>query len=266
MPQHTNPTEQLAFLRTVASSSPRLVWYGTDGRVELSGRVFDNWVAKTANLLVDELDAVRGTRVAMHLPTHWKAVVWAYATWQAGGVLVLPRTPDGGSGTSDGTSDGSGDIDGDILVTSSARPPLEAPLMLVPVALGALALRWPGELPRGAVDYAAEVRSYGDVFPEEAPPRPGAVLVEAGNSGDSGTTGAPGPRRLSFADLSGGSDGAVPPSSVALLEPGCTVLRALEAAASVWGAEGTLILVDRDVQVTDQLLAGERVTARLAAR
>ncbi|MBG6217249.1 uncharacterized protein (TIGR03089 family) [Arthrobacter sp. CAN_A6] len=258
MPQHTNPTEQLAFLRTVASSSPRLVWYGTDGRVELSGRVFDNWVAKTANLLVDELDAVPGTRVAMHLPTHWKAVVWAYATWQAGGVLVLPSSPDGADGTSDG--------DGDILVTSSARAPLEAPRMLVPVALGALALRWPGELPLGAVDYAAEVRSHGDVFPEEAPPRPGTVLVEAGNQGDGGTAGAPGPRRLSFANLSGGSDEAVPPSTVALLEPGCTVLRALEAAASVWGTGGTLILVDRDVRVTDQLLAGERVTARLAAR
>ncbi|WP_049822470.1 TIGR03089 family protein [Arthrobacter sp. H41] len=258
MPQHTNPTEQLAFLRTVASSSPRLVWYGTDGRVELSGRVFDNWVAKTANLLVDELDAVRGTRVAVHLSNHWKAVVWAYAVWQAGGVVLLPRAPDDG--------------DGDIVVTSSARSPLEAPRILVPVALGALALRWPGELPRGAVDYAAEVRSHGDVFPEEAPPEPGTVLVEAGPAGDRGaaedrgTAGEAGSRRLSFADLSGGPEEAVPPATVALLEPGCTVLRALEAAASVWGAGGTLILMDRDVPVTDRILAGERVTVRLAAR
>lgn len=258
MPQHTDPTEQLAFLRTVASSSPRLVWYGIDGRVELSGRVFDNWVAKTANLLVDELDAVPGTRVAVHLPNHWKAVVWAYAVWQAGGVVLLPRTPDEG--------DGNGNDDGDIVVTSSARSPLEAPRTLVPVALGALALRWPGELPRGAVDYAAEVRSHGDVFPEEAPPEPGTVLVEVDTEEDRRAAGEAGVRRLSFADLAGALDEAVPPAAVALLNPGCTVLRALEAAASVWGAGGTLILIDRDVPVTDRMLEGERVTVRLAAR
>ncbi len=33
---------------------PRLTWYGADGeRVELSARVLENWVAKTANLLVE---------------------------------------------------------------------------------------------------------------------------------------------------------------------------------------------------------------------
>ena len=41
---------------------PRLTWYGPDGeRVELSAKVLDNWVAKTANLLVDELDAGPGS-------------------------------------------------------------------------------------------------------------------------------------------------------------------------------------------------------------
>ena len=36
---------------------PRLTWYGPDAeRVELSGKVLLNWVAKTANLLTDELD------------------------------------------------------------------------------------------------------------------------------------------------------------------------------------------------------------------
>lgn len=257
MPQHQNPSEQLTFLRTFAASSPRLIWYGTDGRVELSGRVFDNWVAKTANLLVDELDATHGTRVVLHLPAHWKALAWAYAVWQAGGVVVLPLAQETGDPV---------DGDGDIVVTAFDLPPREAPGVLVPVALGALALRWPGELPRGAVDYAAEVRSHGDVFAEEWAQEPGSVVVEMGGAGSSGTVREPGPRRLSFADLAHGFAGAVQPGTVALLEPGCTVLRALEAAAAVWEAEGTLILVDPDVPVTDQLLAGERVTARLAER
>ena len=40
---------------------PRLTWYG-DGpeRIELSGAVLANWVAKTTNLLVEELDAAAG--------------------------------------------------------------------------------------------------------------------------------------------------------------------------------------------------------------
>ena len=43
------------------SSHPALIWYGQDGeRVELSGRVLDNWAAKTANLWVDELDLQAG--------------------------------------------------------------------------------------------------------------------------------------------------------------------------------------------------------------
>src|SRR6478735_7253781 len=45
-------------LRSGNSTAPRLTWYGPDAeRVELSGRVLDNWVAKTSNLLQDELDA-----------------------------------------------------------------------------------------------------------------------------------------------------------------------------------------------------------------
>ena len=50
-------------LRSGQSTSPRLTWYGPDSeRVEFSGRVLDNWVAKTSNLLQDELDAEPGMR------------------------------------------------------------------------------------------------------------------------------------------------------------------------------------------------------------
>ena len=44
--------------------------------VELSARTLDNWVAKSANLLVEEYDAGPGSRVAVRLPPHWRTVTW----------------------------------------------------------------------------------------------------------------------------------------------------------------------------------------------
>ena len=38
------------------------------GGTELSGRVLENWVAKTANLLVEELDAAPGSTIALRAP------------------------------------------------------------------------------------------------------------------------------------------------------------------------------------------------------
>ena len=52
---------------------PLLTWYDDhrDERVELSYRTFGNWVAKTANLLVDEYGAEPGDRVGV-LADHWQ--------------------------------------------------------------------------------------------------------------------------------------------------------------------------------------------------
>ena len=71
------PEDLLLAFRTHNATSPRLTWYGPDSeRVELSGRVLENWVAKTANYLVDELDAEPGSAVAVDLPVHWRSLVW----------------------------------------------------------------------------------------------------------------------------------------------------------------------------------------------
>src|SRR5690554_3627439 len=76
-------------------SQPRLTWYGEDDeRVELSGRVLANWVTKATNLLVEEGEVEPGTRVLLDVPAHWRALVWALATWTAGGHLVLPGDED----------------------------------------------------------------------------------------------------------------------------------------------------------------------------
>ncbi|MCU0266884.1 MAG: TIGR03089 family protein, partial [Actinomycetia bacterium] len=52
---------------------PLLTHYddATGERVELSVATTANWVAKTANLLADELDVGPGAVVALALPRHW---------------------------------------------------------------------------------------------------------------------------------------------------------------------------------------------------
>src|SRR5215207_5171486 len=71
---------------------PFVTWYDDhrDERVELSYKTFDNWVAKTANLLVDELGAEPGDRVGALVDDHWQAPIVLAACWRAGlGVTVL---------------------------------------------------------------------------------------------------------------------------------------------------------------------------------
>ena len=70
------PEKLLHAFRTDNPTAPRLTWYGPDSeRVEFSGRVLDNWVAKTANYLVDELDAEPGTVICLDLHTDKRCTV-----------------------------------------------------------------------------------------------------------------------------------------------------------------------------------------------
>ena len=68
---------------------PLVTFYddSTGERVELSVKTFENWVAKTANLLQGELSADPGEHVALWLPAHWQTAVWVCAA-AACGVVV----------------------------------------------------------------------------------------------------------------------------------------------------------------------------------
>ncbi len=158
------PQDVPALLRALLADDPgrpRLTWYGPDPeRVELSGRVLDNWVAKTANLLVEELDAGPGSTVAVDLPPSWRTAVWLLATWSAGACAAVV---DGGRPVAAA----------DVVVTATPQAHAGIPGRLVAVALPALAVRFDGPLPPGALDAAAEVRSYGDVFLPPVLPAPG---------------------------------------------------------------------------------------------
>ena len=249
--QHT-VTDLLARMRLVDPASPRLVWHGGEGRIELSGRVFDNWVAKTSNLLVDELDAVPGTVVELDLPPHWKSLAIAFACWQVGCTVEVPEI------RRDTTSPRT---HADILMTHRHVPDLAPPQLLVCVALGSLAFRWDGVLPRAAVDYAAEVRSQGDVFlndvdhadrPEELLTSNGVPLTAAGLE------------RLITTPSATSSTDAADATGTLLLEPGAGLLPALAAALLAWRRDSALVLVEEGVEVTATMVSGERVTAKLA--
>ncbi|WP_231116232.1 TIGR03089 family protein [Motilibacter rhizosphaerae] len=89
------PTDLLRTALTDDPARPFLTFYddGSDERIELSVRTFDNWVAKTANHLQDELALSAGSTLALALPTHWQAAVWLQACW-ALGVVVHPVPED----------------------------------------------------------------------------------------------------------------------------------------------------------------------------
>lgn len=233
----------LSTLRTRQATSPALIWYGPGSeRIELSGKVLDNWVAKTSNLLVDELDAEPGIRIRLDLPSHWKTLVWALAAWQTGCTVLVGKSP------ADGTAAP------DVIVTASQEVLDTADGPVVAVAPGALELRWSGGLPAAAVDYAAEVRSYADTYlsGEEA---------EADHTALHSTLGAG--VTLTYAQLGEAADGG---KQQTLLVPAVPDLPAvLTAALRTWAAGGTVVLAAPEVEITDRLLAAEKITARLEA-
>lgn len=164
---------------------PRLTWYGDDGeRVELSGAVLANWASKTVNLLVEEFDAAPGTRIVVDLPVHWRTVVWALAAWRAGATVALPDT----------RGEGAGVPQPDVIVTDGPERWADTGADLVVVSLPALARRYDGDLPAGAIDAASAVMTYGDAigWVPEVDPDQDALETAGGAVGHKGLVPEPG--------------------------------------------------------------------------
>ncbi|MBO4210675.1 TIGR03089 family protein [Micromonospora echinofusca] len=130
---------------------PLLTWYddATGERTELSGATCANWVAKTANLLVDDAAVAPGDPVGVLLPPHWQSAVVLLGCWSVGATVVQgPGAPV------------------EVLFTGLDRAdeaadwPAGERYLLGLAPLG-LPLR---EVPAGFVDYIAEVRGQGDHF------------------------------------------------------------------------------------------------------
>lgn len=241
----TTPAALLNAFRTQNPTSPRLSWYGPDSeRVELSGRVLDNWIAKTANYLVDELDAEPGTLIALDLPLHWRSMVWLLASWAVGATVISTSSPE--STTPDPFPSA------DIVATADpaamnerlaeAKP---APLIIA-VALPALQMRWLGELPPRTLDYSGDVRAHGDVFFADADPEPSDIAWQH----DAAT--------ISYDTLIAASTQA--PQRV-LLEAREGWAAVVHSAVETWAAGGSVVLLDPTVEATERLRSSENVTA-----
>lgn len=227
---------------------PRVTWYGPDPeRVELSGAVLDNWVTKTANLLVEELDAGPGVRVVVDLPPHWRTLVWVLAAWRVG-ACVVPVAAPGASGAR---------VPGDVVVT--AAPGAWTGAQVIAVALPALARRFDGDLPAGALDAASSVMTYGDALgwvPAGDPTAPaldlaGSTVAHADLLGwAAGAAGAPAGART-LVTTSDGTGG---------------VVALVRTALDVLAGAGSLVLLTpgRDEARVEDLVRTEKVTARVA--
>ncbi|TDD33453.1 TIGR03089 family protein [Actinomadura sp. KC06] len=168
-------------------SSPLVTFYddASGERVELSARTFDNWVAKTANFLVDGLAAEPGTRVVLVLPPHWQTAVWLMACWSAG-LVAEPVDPEsvrnGASAEPSDTSQpyilAAAQEVLDVIADDAAAGGAEEIVGLSLHALGGPL----ADCPPGVTDYAVEVRAYGDRFvagPEVTPEAPALTVTNA---------------------------------------------------------------------------------------
>ncbi len=159
----TGPPALLAAALAADAARPLLTYYGdaTGERIELSVATYANWVAKTANLLRDELGAAPGDVVALDLPLHWQSVVWLGACW-AGGHVAAP---------------GAAAEDAEVVVdaaSDSAARPESGPAARVSLGLGPMGLPVAGRAaPPGVLDYDREVQGHGDRF-DGPPPDPDA--------------------------------------------------------------------------------------------
>ncbi|MDJ0312399.1 TIGR03089 family protein [Arthrobacter sp. H35-D1] len=263
------PAHLLTAFRTRNPTAPRLTWYGPDAeRAEFSGRVLENWVAKTANYLVDELDAEPGTVIDLDLPLHWRSLVWILAAWAVGATAVVT---DSGAGTGADVVTGAdtGTVANtagraDIVATTNPAAAQQrhggaspTPL-LVAVALPALQMRWMGELPARALDYCGDVRAYADEFFADDTPDPSATawrhgatairydellapkLETAPESASQQTASQQAPRRV-------------------LLEVRQGWAAVVPAALSAWADGGSVVLLDTAVEPTEKLRSSENI-------
>ena len=164
----TSPVAAILATLTQDPGRPRLTWYGPDDeRVELSGAVLANWVTKTSNLLVEELDAAPGTVVALDLPAHWRTLVWALAVWRTGATLSLVSPKDD-------------EVEADVAITHRPEAWAAYDVPLVAVALPALARSFGDGLPAGALDAAGAVMTYGDALGPVVDPVPDSLAIVTG--------------------------------------------------------------------------------------
>jgi len=144
-------------------AQPLLTLYDGPARVELSGVTTANWVAKSANLLVDGLGGP--ATVGLLLPLHWQSVALLLAGVATGATVTVTDDPTGLAG-----------CDAAFAVEKCAEVVLDLGVQQV-LAVSEHPLGAPcGPLPAMVTDYGREVPSYGDHWSGPSP-RPAELRV-----------------------------------------------------------------------------------------
>ncbi|MFZ2503342.1 MAG: TIGR03089 family protein, partial [Nocardioides sp.] len=160
--------EALGVLRRSAAARPLLTYYdqGTGERTELSGATFDNWVAKTASYLTEELDLERGESLGVDLPCHWMSAIFAAAAWSLGVVVEAESHAQERAAARDAARVVvcGPDTLNDHQATGGRH--------VVACALHPLATRFATPLPAGVRDFGVEVWGQPDAFTPWDPPEP----------------------------------------------------------------------------------------------
>jgi uncharacterized protein (TIGR03089 family) len=132
--------------------------------VELSGATTANWVAKSANLLVDGFGAP--TRVGLLLPLHWQTVALLLASVATGATVVVADEPAALEG-----------CEVAFVAADQAQAALEAGVdEVLALSCTPFGTRL-AQVPAGTVDYAADVPTYADHW---GGPVPSRLDVETG--------------------------------------------------------------------------------------
>jgi uncharacterized protein (TIGR03089 family) len=132
---------------------PLLTFYddATGERTELSGATLGNWVAKTANTLVDDLDLEPGQWAAVSLPPHWQTAAVLLGCWTVG--LAVTTAPD----------------PAEVAFLTVAAACTEWPAVeRYVVGLHPFGLPLPS-VPEGCLDFTSEIRTHGDHFAARTP-------------------------------------------------------------------------------------------------
>lgn len=180
---------------------PALVWYGAGQdreRVELSGRVLQNWAVKLIGLFSQETEIEEDAPVLLDADAHWKAAAVLLAAGALGWRTTLSARPAAQDDAEAPASPASG-LEPGLIITDrpgawTGSGPLapelgEAELAaLSPGLLDASFEESTGErLPAWALDISAEVRQHPDQLPAPLPP---LALPEASTGAE--TVGASG--------------------------------------------------------------------------
>lgn len=227
----------------------------TGGRVELSYATLDNWVAKTANMIVDGLAALPGERIVLALPIHWQSIAWLLACWHTGTVAV-PAAPEDGEPLPEGDIVVCGPRRLDTALDSTARDVVATSLhpMGAPLA----------DCPPPALDYASEVRGFADQFRATGALDGAAAACDwAGETISAGELAARGSARAKDWELTSADRVAI--ITDAAQSPGVAGSGLAWLLAPVCSASGLMLTSDNNSDRLAEWLAMERITAMLDA-